>query len=192
MKGGDNISRILEGTKKALQNNDASKLKEMSNQTIHTASTAQDSDNVAVAVIVYSLSKIIERGDYRKYPGWNKFYKLSTDAINKAIVAIKRGDDKEFRTNLALIRKAIGKLSGKLKKYIQEVFRKASINKASRIYEHGISMERTASLLGVTMFELSEYAGQTGIPDIPLAKTDRKSTRLNSSHIPLSRMPSSA
>ena len=31
-----------------------------------------------------------------------------------------------------------------------------------------------------------------GILDIPVSMVDRKSTRLNSSHIPLSRMPSSA
>ena len=47
-----------------------------------------------------------------------------------------------------------------MKKYIQDVFRKASINKASKLYEHGISMEKTAKLLGITMFELANYAGQ--------------------------------
>jgi hypothetical protein len=62
-------------------------------------------------------------------------------------------------------------LSGNLKKYIQDVFRKASINEASKIYEHGISMEKTAKLLGITMFELAGYAGQTGISDVPESKT---------------------
>jgi hypothetical protein len=179
MKERGNVAKILEETKKALKNNDAVKLKEMSNQTIHTASIAQDSDNIAVAVIVYSLSKIIERESYRKYSGWEQFHKLSVDSIDKAIVAVNKGNDKELKENLTLIRKAIGKLSGKLKKYIKEVFRKASINKASRIYEHGISMERTASLLGITMYELSEYAGQTGISDVPLAKTLGVKKRLN-------------
>ena len=174
-----NVLRILKETKKALRNNDALKLKEMSNQTIHTASITQDSDNVAVAVIVYSLSKIIERESYKKYPGWSEFYKLSMDLIDKAIVAASKGDDKKIREHLTLIRKSIGKLSGKLKIYIQDVFQKAKINKASRIYEHGISMERTASLLGITMFELSEYAGKTGISDVPLAKTLGVKKRLN-------------
>ena len=92
-------------------------------------------------------------------------------AIDNVIIAITKKDEKKLRENLSLIRRAIGKLSGKLKTYIQEVFRRASINKASRIYEHGVSMERTANLLGVTMFELSEYAGQTGISDVSLSKT---------------------
>lgn len=171
MKERENVLRILKETKTGLKTGDSVKLKELSNQTIHTASIAQDADNVAVAVVVYSLSKIIERKDYRKYPGWGKFYKLCVDSIDKSIVAVSKDDDKKLRENLRLIRQAIGKLSGKLKVYIQEVFRRASINKASRIYEHGISMERTARLLGISMFELSEYAGQTGISDVPLAKT---------------------
>jgi len=171
MKERDNVLRIFKEVREALKKNDSTKIKALSNQTINTASLTQDADNIAVAVIVYSLSKIIEREDYRKYPGWSRFYNSVVDLVNKVIVAIEEGNDKEIRENLRLIRKAIGTLSGKLKKYIQEVFRIASINKASRLYEHGISMERTASLLGITMFELSEYAGHTGIPDVPLAKT---------------------
>jgi hypothetical protein len=61
----------------------------------------------------------------------------------------------------------IENLSGKLKKYIKEVFRNADVSKASRIYEHGISMEQTANLLGVSLYDLAQYAGKTGIPDVP-------------------------
>ena len=58
-----------------------------------------------------------------------------------------------------------------MKKNIQDVFRKASVNKASRIYEHGISMGKTAKLLGITMWELADYAGKTGISDVSESKT---------------------
>ena len=37
-------------------------------------------------------------------------------------------------------------------------------------------MEQTAKLLGITMFELADYAGKTGISDVPESKTlDAKS-----------------
>jgi len=58
-----------------------------------------------------------------------------------------------------------------LKIYIKDVFRKAQINKASRIYEHGISMEKTAKILGISVWELSEYVGKTRIDDINLGIT---------------------
>ena len=58
-----------------------------------------------------------------------------------------------------------------MKKHIQDIFRKASINKASKIYEHGISMEKTANLLGITMFELASYAGQREqVLEVPMVK----------------------
>lgn len=171
MQEKENILRIFEETKEAIKKNDSAKIKNLSNQTINTASLTHDPDNIAIAVAVYSLSKIIERENYRKLPGWNNFYKIYIDAINKIIIALKKDDEKSVRENLKLIRQAIGKLSGKLKWYIQDIFRKAKINKASKIYEHGISMEKTARLLGITMFELASYAGQTDIPDVPESKT---------------------
>jgi len=171
MKEGKNLLRIFEETKEAIKKEDTIKLKELSNQTIHTASITQDPDNIATAVIVYSLSKIIERKKYRECPGWANFYKALISAIDNSVIALKKNDEKKFKENLELIRKALNKLSGKLSLYIKDVFRKASINKASRIYEHGISMEKTAKLLGITVWELASYAGQTGISDVSLGKT---------------------
>mgnify|MGYP001566967250 CR=1 FL=1 len=167
----ENILRIFQETKEAVSRVDSAKIKNLSDQTTNSASLSQDPDNIAVAVIIYSLSKIIERTDYRGLPGWKKFYDIYVNSINKIIDSLKRKDDKAFRNNLESIRNAIGKLSGKLKIYIQEVFRRASINKASRIYEHGISMEQTARLLGITLFELASYAGEKEASDVPESRT---------------------
>ncbi len=160
MQEKENVLRIFKEAKEAVKKEDADKLKELSDQTIHTASTTQDPNNIAVATIVYSLSKIVGRKEYRKYPGWNKFYKDINNSMDNFIKYLKIDDEKKFNKSLVNLRKAINKLSGKLKKYVQDVFVKAKINKASKIYEHGISMEKTASLLGITMFDLASYAGQ--------------------------------
>lgn len=167
MKERDNILRILRGAREALDRGDSAEMKSLSNQTINTASLTQDSDNIAVAVMIYSLSKIIEREDYRNLPGWNVFYKLFTSALDRSIKDIKKKDDEKFRKDFEMIRKAINKVSGKLRKYIEEVFRQAEINKASRIHAHGLSMEQTANLLGVTLYELADYVGKTGISEVP-------------------------
>jgi hypothetical protein len=171
MENGDNILRILEETKVAFEKKDVVALKSLSNQTVHTASTKQDSINITVAVIVYSLSKIIERIDYQKYPDWKKLYDSIVFSIDGSIIAARAKDEYKLKKNLEMIRKTIGKLSGNFKKYIEEVFRKASISKASRIYEHGISMEKTAKLLGITMYELADYAGKTGISNMSEGRT---------------------
>lgn len=178
MQEKENVLRIFEETKEAIERNDSAKIKSLSNQTINTASLTHDPDNIAVAVIVYSLSKILEREDYKKLSGWNSFYRVYVNSINKIITGLKRNDEIKVRENLKLIRGAIGKLSGRLKMYIQDIFRKAKINKASKIYEHGISMEKTAKLLGVTMFDLAGYAGQSMAPEMPEVKTMGAGSRI--------------
>ena len=160
MQEKENILRIFEETKEAIKKGDSAKIKSLSNQTNNTASLTQDPDNIAVAVVVYSLSKILDRENYKKLPGWKNFYETYVRVIDNIIFALKKNDDKVVRKNLEIIREKIEKISGKLKEYIQDVFRKAQINKASKIYEHGISMEQTAGLLGVTLFELASYVGQ--------------------------------
>jgi hypothetical protein len=167
----DNVLRIFEETKEAIIKEDSFKLNELSNQTINTASRTQDPDNIATAVVIYSIGKIIERKKYREFPEWEKLYKKIISLIDESIKAIKNNKDQDFRKSINSLREYIDKLSGKLKEYVQDVFRKAQINKASKIYEHGISMEKTADLLGITMYELALYAGQTDISNTSENKT---------------------
>jgi len=155
----ENVLRIFQETRKAVSRRDSAEIKNLSNQTNNSVALTNDPDNIAAAVVIYSLSKIVEREDYAKLPGWKRFYEVYISTIDKIILAIKEKDDEYYRKNIQIIRDAIEKLSGNLKQDIKEVFRKASINKASKLYEHGISMETTAKLLGITLFELADYAG---------------------------------
>ena len=178
MKERDNVLRILIETRQAIENDDPSTIKDLSNQTINTASLTQDPDNIAVAVVVYSIGKIMERDNYKELPGWDKFYNIIMNSLNHSIEDIRKNDDKDFRKDFEKIREVIGKISGKLRGYIEDVFRKAQINKASRIYEHGVSMEQTAKLLGISMYELAEYAGTTGISDVRGTQTMKEESRI--------------
>lgn len=171
VKESENLLDILRKTKIALNTRDVVLLKDLSNRTIHTASIFQDTDSIAVAVIVYSLAKIIERSDYSFYKGWSIFMKIVNHSLQESVESLEKEDLKGFRDSLVNIRKAVDKLSGNLKSSIQDVFYKATINKASRLYEHGISIEQTANVLGVSLFELSEYSGRTGISEVPLNMT---------------------
>jgi len=169
MQEKENILKILEGTKASIEKDDAVTIKTLSNQTTNTVALTHDPDNIAVAVIVYSISKLLEREDYKKLPGWNEFYKTVLICIDNTIASIKSNDEAKIKENLNNLRKSLMEVSGSLKKYIQDIFRKASINKASKLYEHGISMEKTANLLGITMFELASYAGQReSVSEIPV------------------------
>ena len=167
----EHVVEVLEKAKRAIKEKEILILKDLSNQTIHSASIYQDPDNIAIAIILYALSKLIERRAYQEYKGWDRFERVYKDSIDRAIIALRRKDIEVYREQIGNIREAIEELSGDLKIYIEDVFRKASINKASRLYEHGLSLEKTAKILGITLWELNEYVGQKGIGDINLAYT---------------------
>ncbi len=172
MEETENIIRILEETIRAIESGNYSEISNLSNQTINTASLTQDPDNISVAVVVYSLSKILEDPKYKNLINWEKNYKNIIVALKHSIGDLKKRNFQGFRKDFEKISKILGQLSGKLKEHLREVFRRAKINKASKIYEHGISMEQTARLLGITMFELADYAGtKSEISATPEAKT---------------------
>ncbi|MCL6500680.1 MAG: hypothetical protein K6T16_01450 [Candidatus Pacearchaeota archaeon] len=174
-----NILDILKNTRKALKTDDVLLLREMSNKTIHSASMYKDPDSIAIAVTVYALSKVIERKDYREREGWLPFFNKISKDIERAILHLEKDQVKEFRLAMRDIRHAATQLSGHLKIYVRDIFRKAQVNKASRLYEHGISMSETAELLGITEWELAEYVGTTGIADVDLGYTVPIKDRIN-------------
>ncbi len=160
MEEPSHVIEVLKRTQLALQARDAQQLRALSDQTIHCASYVQDSGSITIAVMVYALSKLIERNDQARIKNWNTFVRKFNAWIDLAIKTIKEKENEEYEVYLEQARKSLVFVSGNLKPYIQEVFLKASINKASRIYEHGISSGKTAQLLGITQWELSEYLGQ--------------------------------
>ncbi|MFH0831387.1 MAG: hypothetical protein V1886_00765 [archaeon] len=178
MQEKENLLDILLKTKQAVKDEDVVLMRELSDRTVHSASIYGDEDNIAIAVIVYSLSKIVERKKYHEYPDWPKFFQTCMNGLSIAIIALKKGDSRKFRSAIKEIRSRVGRISGNLRHYIQDVFRKAEITKASRVYEHGISMQKTSELLGISVFELAEYAGSTGISDVDLSITKNVKERL--------------
>ena len=168
MKEAENILRILKETKEAIHENDSYKIKNLSNQTVHTATIAQDSDNIVIAVLIYALSKIIEREHYRPMPGWDKFYTGVLKNLDSAISALEKNNIEKYRDSVGEMRNSINDISGNLKDYIKDVFAKAGINKAFRMYEHGLSSKQTADLLGVSLWDLASYIGQSSVSEAKL------------------------
>jgi hypothetical protein len=161
-----NILRILEQSLEAIRKDDVKTLKDLSNQTIHSASIFQDADSIGIAVLMFSLAKILGRSDYRELKSWKECFNLMLNKIKKAELALKQHKFSVFRDELKSILVEIGHLDPKLRKNIQDVFAIAKISKGSRLYEHGISIGRTAKLLGVSKWDLMQYAGSTGIHEI--------------------------
>ena len=138
---------------------DIIQIKELSNHVIHNASVFQDEDSVSVAILIYSLSKIIERK--QREMDYNKVLSM----LNSCILNLKNNDDNGFRKSIKNIFNFIRTIDQKLKLYIHEVINQAQIKKGCKLCEHGISIARASEVLGISQWELMHYMGKTTLID---------------------------
>lgn len=132
-------------------------LKKISNHTIHNASIFQDRDSISIAVVMYAISKIMERTG-------------SIDAeivkrLKNAYDLLTKNKTKEYQDHIKNVLGLISKIDVKLKQYIDEVIKQAEIKKGSKLYEHGISIAQASDLLGISQWELMSYIGKTSITE---------------------------
>jgi predicted HTH domain antitoxin len=177
----DNFIRVLGSAVASIKNQNFIHLKNLSNETIHDATIHQDEYSTTLAILIYSLSKIYEREErYSEMKGWKIMTADSIAVLEKAKQKLLEGDEDSFNSLIKdFIGNRLNKLDQELKLHIQDVIEKARINKASRLYEHGISLGRTAELLGISKFDLMEYVGKTYIADAKESITMKASDRLD-------------
>jgi len=145
---------------------DFTALKELSNHTIHNASMFQDPDSVSIAVVMYALSKIADRSQDPSY------LKKIAQAFQKCKQSLQKNNITAYRNCIKSIFKVISSYDIKFKIYVEEVIDKAQVKKGSKIYEHGISIAKTAEILGVGQWELMSYIGKTRIHDEFVGRVD--------------------
>ncbi|MEK6834764.1 MAG: hypothetical protein AABX61_00690 [Nanoarchaeota archaeon] len=160
------ILNVIKEALIAIKKNDAVKLRDLSNQTLHSSSIFQDENSISIAVVCYALSKIFERIQYKEYKDWNVFYETCLTNLKNSQEYLEKDNLEDYRNSIKNILNVIDKLNSNLKKYVKELINTAQIAKGSRLYEHGISIGRTAELLGISKWELMDYIGKTGIPDV--------------------------
>lgn len=158
------IISILRMALQIIKKEDIPALDELSNHTIHNASIFQDKDSITLAIVIYALSKIVHRSEVDP-KHWKKVYKDVISALQDARFYLEKDQEEKYKKVIKSILKHIGEVDDKLKLYIDDVLDKAKIVKGSKLYEHGVSIERAAELLGVSQWELMSYVGKTRIID---------------------------
>ena len=137
----------------------AYELKELSNHTIHNASIFQDEHSVSIAVLIYSLSKTIERVQNRVS------YSKIKNLLGLAKEYLEDDNVENYHEFIKKTFRIIKRTDTKFRLYIQEVIRQASVRKGGKMYEHGVSAAKTAQILGISLWEFYHYLGATNISD---------------------------
>ena len=158
---------------------DVYKLKELSDQSIHNASVFQDEDSISIAVIIYSIYKIIERYGLRTH-----IYDVIKAHLKRAKRALAQGNLRSYRKIIGDTFHFISITDKRLKQFVEEVIFKAKITKGTKVFEHGISTTKAASLMDISDWELMNYIGKTNICLLYTSPSPRD--------LSTSRMPSSA
>ena len=172
------ILHVLKDSLKAIQDNDALKLREVSDHIIHDCTVSQEDEVISVAVIIYSLSKIFDKWKNRSDKKWIKFRNNTIADLEKAFQALNEGNITNYKPIMQGFFKNIGTMDDKLGMYINRVIDQAKIKKGSRVYEHGLSLSRAAKILDVSIWELMNYLGNTKIVDQDPVLTKRVKDRL--------------
>ncbi len=133
---------------------DIAQLEEVSNHTIHDASVFQDIDAIQMAVLVYSLYKIM--GGVQ-----DKEYQQIFAALGRAKKSLEKNNLGEYNKDIGLLFSIIKKIDEKSGLFFREVLEAAKIKKGAQLFRHGLSLGKAAEILGITKWELSSYAGGT-------------------------------
>lgn len=170
-KESQHIIDLLGQARRALEKEDALLLKQLSDQTIHSASITQHTDFITIAVVLYSLNKIVERKAKMRIKRWDSFVRKFSDELTKSIASLKEQDMQEFSRHLDHAQELMVSMSSDLRTAVEDVIKKAQLNKAGKMYEHGISLQQTARIINVSPWELVSYVGQGNTLENPLMKT---------------------
>lgn len=157
----EDIINVLTLSIEALENEKHQDLGEISNHIIHDASVFQDDDSLSIAVLIYALSKIVQRCCEKGIS-----YSPVISLLENSRDALKKEDFKIYNANIQNIFKFITKIDSKVKLYIQEVISKAKIKKGSKLHEHGLSIARTAEILGISQWELVDYISKVSFESV--------------------------
>jgi len=158
---------IIRQTRDAVNKGRFYELRSISDHTIHNASIFQDEDSVSIAVVVYSLFKILHRTGGTRVLN-SRIVKL----LDECVDILELDDEIGYRNCMKEIIHQIGKSDDKMKLYIEHVITHAEVRKGSKLYEHGISLARAAEVLGVSQWELMNYVGKKRLPDLESEKSE--------------------
>lgn len=149
----------------AFSSKDSQRLKAVSDEAIRNCAIHQDPHSINLAIIVYSLAKVVERQGMYKKPQWSQFFTLGLDSLKQAERFLEEEKEKQYLKSIQDVLYAVASLESYLRKFITEVITQARIKRGSAIYEQGLSLGRVAELMGISPWELMEYLGQRRVED---------------------------
>jgi len=148
---------VVDQAIESLSLGDFLELKSISNKTIHNASIYQDKLSTDIAILLYSLSKLLQQNPQLR----SQFLSM----LNRAKEKLSHEDFEGYEEIIHQIIHYITEIDIKALRHIMHVIEQAKIKKGSKVYDHGISLTQSANAMGISQWELYSYIGKTRISE---------------------------
>ncbi|MFH1376532.1 MAG: hypothetical protein ABIH25_02755 [Candidatus Woesearchaeota archaeon] len=155
----DIISALKESIT-AIKKNDLALLREQSNEILNNTLIYQDKSSISLAVIIYSIFKILEKKSYTKYKDWNIFKVNIIKSLRASQEFLEKGDLESYYERIKAVMEDLNAIEKDMGLFIEHIINSSKIKKASQISIHGLSGGRVAEMLGISQWELMSYIGQ--------------------------------
>lgn len=152
---------------KVKEEKDIFELKQLSDYTNHNSLVFQDEDTISIGILVYALSKMLERC----YSDDKVCSKLD-DHITNARDYLRKDNIEAYRAEIKKLFELLSSIDKKLRFYAQEVIAQAKVKKGFKLFEHGLSAAKAAELMGITQWEMMSYIGNTQVFEKENISTD--------------------
>lgn len=133
---------------------DVEELKDLSNHAIEDVALYKELDTISITVLIYSLYKIVQQLNPVDYQRTVQELKIAKQALEKINL-------KSYNQSIRRLYHIINKTSTKTKEHLQDVMQAARIKKSTALVEKGLSIGQAAGLMGLSNWDLQQYAAKT-------------------------------
>lgn len=137
--------------------------KKISEKAINIASIFQEKTTISLAVIAYALYKMLSHPNEFNDQKVRQKLKKPLEDLRDMIKDYKSESD--IQKKVTEVFDSINAFDVKFKKFIEDVIFFAKIKKGSKIHEGGLSIARSAQLLGVSRWDILNYVGKLDYED---------------------------
>ena len=133
---------------------DIEELKELSDRAVEGVALHKNLDIISVTVLVYSIYKIAKNILPKDYQEVLKGLKFAKDALEQSNLG-------KYNRGIKLLYDTVRKCDAKVKEHLQDIMHAAKIKKGAVLLQKGLSLGQAAGLMGLSNWDLQQYAGKT-------------------------------
>jgi len=159
------IANRTEALVKAFRANNLPDLKRLANDSIREAVLENKKELAEIAVIAYSLYKILSKDHFTRNRHWPTVSESIILALKKAIASINKGEQNAFNRYISNVEREIGVIDSRLSNFARTIYEKSRVKQASTAYALGLSLNQAAFLTNADRKTLQNYIGATRIHD---------------------------